>query len=206
MTRGTKVDRFQDRAALHARWPIKSSLQKEASSSTTWTGQPAKHTTPSGGQPGDAHPAARANKYRRPRPPRPALQCTVCATTTPTRMIWPRRNSRNTSVYGNTDLAGNADSSCWEEIGLCQSHFSGAAAGYNKVWTVFRRKQGTAAAQFEESVCVRNSGPRDAGVQNCELISRYPKTRGLAQEGSSTKHGGRGDGLQETCRPSPSHR
>ena len=79
-------------------------------------------------------------------------------------------------VYGNTDLAGNAQFYLGE-IAYRQGNFSGAVQAYNKVLDQYPGGNKTAAAQLKKAYALLELGQRDAGVQELRsLISRYPKS------------------------------
>ena len=111
-------------------------------------------------------------------------------------------------VYGNTDLAGNAQF-YQGEIAYRQGNFAGAVAAYNKVLDQYPGGNKTAAAQLKKAYALLELGQRDAGVQELRsLISRYPKTPEASQARDRlTKLGAAGAASRsKTPRPSPSHR
>ncbi|HEY2389604.1 MAG TPA: tetratricopeptide repeat protein [Candidatus Angelobacter sp.] len=109
-------------------------------------------------------------------------------------------------VYGNTDLAGNAQFYLGE-IAYRQANFSGAVTAYNKVLDQYPGGNKTAAAQLKKSYALLELGQRDAGVQELRsLISRYPKSpEALQARDRLTKLGAAG-AASKPPRPSPSHR
>jgi tol-pal system protein YbgF len=110
-------------------------------------------------------------------------------------------------VYGNTDLAGNAQFYLGE-IAYRQSNFAGAVQAYNKVLDQYPGGNKTAAAQLKKGYALLELGQRDAGVQELRsLISRYPKSpEALQARDRLTKLGAAGAASKKPARPSPSHR
>ena len=111
-------------------------------------------------------------------------------------------------VYGNTDLAGNAQFYLGE-IAYRQGNFSSAVQAYNKVLDQYPGGNKTAAAQLKKGYALLDLGQRDAGVQELRsLISRYPKSpEALQARDRLTKLGAAGAASKgKTPRPSPSHR
>jgi tol-pal system protein YbgF len=108
-------------------------------------------------------------------------------------------------VYGNTDLAGNAQFYLGE-IAYRQSNFSGAVQAYNKVLDQYPGGNKTAAAQLKKGFALLELGQRDAGVQELRsLINRYPKSpEALQARDRLTKLGAAG-AASKPPRPSPSH-
>jgi tol-pal system protein YbgF len=110
-------------------------------------------------------------------------------------------------VYGNTDLAGNAQFYLGE-IAYRQGNFAGAVQSYNKVLDQYPGGNKTAAAQLKKAYALLELGQRDAGVQELRsLISRYPKSpEALQARDRLTKLGAAGAASKKPARPSPSHR
>jgi tol-pal system protein YbgF len=110
-------------------------------------------------------------------------------------------------VYGNTDLAGNAQFYLGE-IAYRQGNFSGAVQAYNKVLDQYPGGNKTAAAQLKKGYALLELGQREAGVQELRsLISRYPKSpEALQARDRLTKLGAAGAASKKPARPSPSHR
>ncbi|MGZ4858420.1 MAG: tetratricopeptide repeat protein [Candidatus Angelobacter sp.] len=110
-------------------------------------------------------------------------------------------------VYGNTDLAGNAQFYLGE-IAYRQGNFSGAVQAYNKVLDQYPGGNKTAAAQLKKAYALLELGQRDAGVQELRsLISRYPKSpEALQARDRLAKLGAAGAASKKPARPSPSHR
>jgi tol-pal system protein YbgF len=110
-------------------------------------------------------------------------------------------------VYGNTDLAGNAQFYLGE-ISYRQGNYAGAVQAYNKVLDQYPGGNKTAAAQLKKAYALLELGQRDAGVQELRsLISRYPKSpEALQARDRLTKLGAAGAASKKPARPSPSHR
>jgi tol-pal system protein YbgF len=110
-------------------------------------------------------------------------------------------------VYGNTDLAGNAQFYLGE-IAYRQGNFAGAVQAYNKVLDQYPGGNKTAAAQLKKGYALLELGQREAGVQELRsLISRYPKSpEALQARDRLTKLGAAGAASKKPARPSPSHR
>ena len=109
-------------------------------------------------------------------------------------------------VYGNTDLAGNAQFYLGE-IAYRQGNFAGAVSAYNKVLDQYPGGNKTAAAQLKKAYALLELGQRDAGVQELRsLVNRYPKSpEALQARDRLTKLGAAG-AASRPARPSPSHR
>jgi tol-pal system protein YbgF len=109
-------------------------------------------------------------------------------------------------VYGNTDLAGNAQFYLGE-IAYRQGNFNGAVQAYNKVLDQYPGGNKTAAAQLKKAYALLELGQREAGVQELRsLVSRYPKSpEALQARDRLTKLGAAG-AASRPARPSPSHR
>jgi tol-pal system protein YbgF len=110
-------------------------------------------------------------------------------------------------VYGNTDLAGNAQFYLGE-IAYRQQNFNGAVQAYNKVLDQYPGGNKTAAAQLKKGFALLELGQRDAGIQELRsLISRYPKSpEALQARDRLNKLGAAGAASKKPARPSPSHR
>jgi tol-pal system protein YbgF len=110
-------------------------------------------------------------------------------------------------VYGNTDLAGNAQFYLGE-IAYRQGNFNGAVQAYNKVLDQYPGGNKGAAAQLKKGFALLELGQRDAGVQELRsLVSRYPKSpEALQARERLTKLGVAAGAASRPSRPSPSHR
>ena len=109
-------------------------------------------------------------------------------------------------VYGNTDLAGNAQFYLGE-ISYRQQNFSAAVQAYNKVLDQYPGGNKSAAAQLKKGYALLELGQRDAGIQELRsLISRYPKSpEALQARDRLNKLGAAGAASKKPARPSPSH-
>ena len=109
-------------------------------------------------------------------------------------------------VYGNTDLAGNAQFYLGE-IAYRQQNFSAAVQAYNKVLDQYPGGNKSAAAQLKKGYALLELGQRDAGIQELRsLISRYPKSpEALQARDRLNKLGAAGAASKRPARPSPSH-
>ncbi len=110
-------------------------------------------------------------------------------------------------VYGNTDLAGNAQFYVGE-IDYRAGNYQAAIKDYNKVLDQFPGGNKNAAAQLKKGFAFLELGQRDAGVQELRsLLNRYPKSPEAMQArdrlnklgAAGAASGGR------TPRPSPRH-
>jgi len=110
-------------------------------------------------------------------------------------------------VYGNTDLAGNAQFYLGE-IAYRQANYNGAVQAYNKVLDQYPGGNKSAAAQLKKGYALLELGQRDAGIQELRsLISRYPKSpEALQARDRLNKLGAAGAASRKPARPSPSHR
>jgi tol-pal system protein YbgF len=115
--------------------------------------------------------------------------------------------SQYLQVYGNTDLAGNAQFYLGE-IAYRQGNFNGAVQAYNKVLDQYPGGNKGPAAQLKKGFALLELGQRDAGIQELRsLISRYPKSpEALQARDRLNKLGAAGAASKKPARPSPSHR
>jgi tol-pal system protein YbgF len=106
-------------------------------------------------------------------------------------------------VYGNTDLAGNAQFYLGE-IDYRRGNFQAAIQDYNKVLDQYPGGNKGAAAELKKGFALLELGQKDAGVQELRsLISRYPKSPEAVQARERlTKLGA----ATRPRRPSPSHK
>ncbi|HKV92200.1 MAG TPA: tetratricopeptide repeat protein [Candidatus Angelobacter sp.] len=108
-------------------------------------------------------------------------------------------------VYGNTDLAGNAQFYLGE-IAYRQGNFNGAVQAYNKVLDQYPGGNKTAAAQLKKAYALLELGQREAGIQELRsLISRYPKAPEALQARERLTKLGAAGAASRPPRPSPSH-
>lgn len=105
-------------------------------------------------------------------------------------------------VYGNNDLAGNAQFYLGE-IDYRRNNFQAAIQDYNKVLDQYPGGNKGAAAQLKKGFALLELGQKDAGVQELRsLISRYPKSPEAVQARDRLTKLGVATG---TRRPSPRH-
>jgi len=106
-------------------------------------------------------------------------------------------------VYGNNDLAGNAQFYLGE-IDYRRGNFQAAIQDYNKVLDQYPGGNKGAAAQLKKGFAYLELGQKDAGVQELRsLISRYPKSpEAIQARDRLTKLGVASGGAR---RPSPRH-
>ena len=106
-------------------------------------------------------------------------------------------------VYGNNDLAGNAQFYLGE-IDYRRSNFQAAIQDYNKVLDQYPGGNKNAAAQLKKGFAYLELGQKDAGVQELRsLIARYPKSPEAVQARDRLSKLGVASGAR---RPSPRHR
>ena len=109
-------------------------------------------------------------------------------------------------VYGNTDLAGNAQFYLGE-IQYRQGNYAGAVDSYNKVLDQFPGGNKGAAAQLKKGYALLELGKRDAAVQELRsLMSRYPKSPEAIQAKERLTKLGAAGAASRPSRPSPSHK
>lgn len=105
-------------------------------------------------------------------------------------------------VYGNNDLAGNAQFYLGE-IDYRRSNFQAAIQDYNKVLDQYPGGNKNAAAQLKKGFAYLELGQKDAGVQELRsLVARYPKSPEAVQARERLAKLGVAQGSR---RPSPRH-
>jgi tol-pal system protein YbgF len=110
-------------------------------------------------------------------------------------------------VYGNNDLAGNAQFYLGE-IDYRRNNFQAAIQDYNKVLDQYPGGNKGAAAQLKKGFALLELGQKDAGVKELQsLIARYPKSpEAIQAKDRLTKLGVAGAASRgRTPRPSPRH-
>lgn len=109
-------------------------------------------------------------------------------------------------VYGNTDLAGNAQFYLGEIL-YRQGNYQQAILAYNKVLDQYPGGNKAPAAQLKKGYALLDAGQRDAGVQELRsLINRYPKSPEASQaKDRLTRLGVAAGAASKPARPSPSH-
>ena len=109
-------------------------------------------------------------------------------------------------VYGNTDLAGNAQFYLGE-IDYRQGNYTAAVSSYNKVLDQYPGGNKGAAAQLKKGFALLELGQRDAGVQELRsLVSRYPKSPEAVQARERLAKVGAAGAASRPRRPSPAHK
>jgi tol-pal system protein YbgF len=108
-------------------------------------------------------------------------------------------------VYGNTDLAGNAQFYLGE-IQYRQGNLQGAVVSYNKVLDQYPGGNKAAAAQLKKGFALLDLGQRGQGVQELQsLIARYPKSPEAMQARDRLAKLGVAQAAPRPSRPSPRH-
>jgi tol-pal system protein YbgF len=110
-------------------------------------------------------------------------------------------------VYGNTDLAGNAQFYLGE-IQYRQGNLNGAVKSYNKVLDQYPGGNKSAAAQLKKGYALLDLGQKTEGVAELRsLIGRYPKSPEAVQARERlAKLGVAAGATTRPARPSPSHK
>src|SRR5215467_7351726 len=109
-------------------------------------------------------------------------------------------------VYGNTDLAGNAQFYLGE-IDYRRGNFPAAVQDYNRVLDQYPGGNKGAAAQLKKGFALLEMGQKDAGVQELKsLVTRYPKSPEAIQAKDRLTKLGVAGAASRPARPSPSHR
>jgi tol-pal system protein YbgF len=205
---GTKVDQISGQVqALHdAVDELKARLAKVSKQLDDMQTSQQNITAPAGGQPGGA-PGGAANNVPQAPPADQLYNDGLRDYNANKNDLASQEFAQYLQVYGNTDLAGNAQFYLGE-IAYRQGNFSGAVQAYNKVLDQYPGGNKTAAAQLKKAYALLELGQRDAGVQELRsLISRYPKSpEALQARDRLTKLGAAGAASKKPARPSPSHR
>ncbi|HEY2117499.1 MAG TPA: tetratricopeptide repeat protein [Candidatus Angelobacter sp.] len=205
---GSKVDQISGQVqALHdAVDELKARLAKVSKQLDDMQTAQQNISTPPTGQPGGAPGGAAGNVPQAP-PPDQLYNDGLRDYNANKNDLASQEFTQYLQVYGNTDLAGNAQFYLGE-IAYRQSNFAGAVQAYNKVLDQYPGGNKTAAAQLKKGYALLELGQRDAGVQELRsLISRYPKSpEALQARDRLTKLGAAGAASKKPARPSPSHR
>jgi tol-pal system protein YbgF len=206
---GTKVDQISGQVqALHdAVDELKARLAKVSKQLDDMQTSQQNITAPVGGQPGGA-PGGAANNVPQAPPADQLYNDGLRDYNANKNDLASQEFAQYLQVYGNTDLAGNAQFYLGE-IAYRQGNFSGAVQAYNKVLDQYPGGNKTAAAQLKKAYALLELGQRDAGIQELRsLVSRYPKSpEALQARDRLTKLGAAGAASKgKTPRPSPSHR
>jgi tol-pal system protein YbgF len=205
---GSKVDQISGQVqALHdAVDELKARLAKVSKQLDDMQTAQQNISTPSTGQPGGAPGGAASNVPQAP-PPDQLYNDGLRDYNANKNDLASQEFTQYLQVYGNTDMAGNAQFYLGE-IAYRQGNFTGAVQAYNKVLDQYPGGNKTAAAQLKKGYALLELGQRDAGVQELRsLISRYPKSpEALQARDRLTKLGAAGAASKKPARPSPSHR
>ena len=209
---GTKVDQVsgQVQALQDGLDELKARLAKVSKQlDDIQTAQQNITNPPAGGQPGGA-PGAAANNNVPSAPPADQLYNDALRDYNANKNdLASQEFTQYLQVYGNTDLAGNAQFYLGE-IAYRQGNFNGAVQAYNKVLDQYPGGNKTAAAQLKKGYALLELGQKDAGIQELRsLINRYPKSpEALQAHDRLNKLGAAGAASRSTrpARPSPSHR
>jgi tol-pal system protein YbgF len=205
---GTKVDQISGQVqALHdAVDELKARLAKVSKQLDDMQTSQQNITAPTGGQPGGSPGGAASNVPTAP-PADQLYNDGLRDYNANKNDLASQEFAQYLQVYGNTDLAGNAQFYLGE-IAYRQGNFSGAVQAYNKVLDQYPGGNKTAAAQLKKAYALLELGQRDAGIQELRsLVSRYPKSpEALQARDRLTKLGAAGAASKKPARPSPSHR
>src|SRR5260221_1704964 len=204
---GSKVDQISGQVqALHdAVDELKARLAKVSKQLDDMQTAQQNITSPSGGQTGGA-PGGAANNVPQAPPADQLYNDGLRDYNANKNDLASQEFAQYLQVYGNTDLAGNAQFYLGE-IAYRQGNFSGAVQAYNKVLDQYPGGNKTAAAQLKKAYALLELGQRDAGIQELRsLVSRYPKSpEALQARDRLTKLGAAGAASKKPARPSPSH-
>ena len=205
---GSKVDQISGQVqALHdAVDELKARLAKVSKQLDDMQTAQQNITSPQPGQPGGGAPGATNNMPQAP-PADQLYNDGLRDYNANKNDLASQEFAQYLQVYGNTDLAGNAQYYLGE-IAYRQGNFSSAVQAYNKVLDQYPGGNKTAAAQLKKAYALLELGQRDAGVQELRsLISRYPKSpEALQARDRLTKLGAAGAASKsKPPRPSPSH-
>lgn len=108
-------------------------------------------------------------------------------------------------VYGNTDLAGNAQFYLGE-IDYRRGNYTAAVQDYNRVLDQYPGGNKGASAQLKKGFALLEMGQKDAGVQELRsLLGRYPKSPEAIQAKERLNKLGVAGTTSSSGRPSPRH-
>jgi tol-pal system protein YbgF len=108
-------------------------------------------------------------------------------------------------VYGNTDLAGNAQFYLGE-IDYRRGNYTAAVQDYNRVLDQYPGGNKGAAAQLKKGFALLEMGQKDQGVQELRsLLARYPKSPEAIQARDRLTKLGVAGAASRPARPSPRH-
>ena len=161
---------------------------------------------PGAAQPGSVTPAGMANKGPQAPPPEQLYNDALRDYNAGKNDLASQEFAQYVQVYGNTDLAGNAQFYLGE-IDYRRGNFTAAVQDYNKVLDQYPGGNKGAAAQLKKGFALLELGQRDAGVQELRsLISRYPKSPEAVQARERLTKVGAAGAASKPRRPSPSHK
>jgi tol-pal system protein YbgF len=161
---------------------------------------------PGAAQPGAVAPAGMANKGPQAPPPEQLYNDALRDYNAGKNDLASQEFAQYVQVYGNTDLAGNAQFYLGE-IDYRRGNFTAAVQDYNKVLDQYPGGNKGAAAQLKKGFALLELGQRDAGVQELRsLISRYPKSPEAVQARERLTKVGAAGTASRPRRPSPSHK
>jgi len=203
----TKVDQISGQVqALHdAVDELKARLAKVSKQLDDIQAAQQNITQPGAGQPGGATPGAANNAPQAP-PPEQLYNDALRDYNAGKNDLAAQEFSQYVQVYGNTDLAGNAQFYLGE-IDYRRGNFQAAVQDYNKVLDQYPGGNKGAAAQLKKGFALLELGQRDAGVQELRsLISRYPKSPEAVQARERLAKVGAAGSASRPRRPSPSHK
>jgi tol-pal system protein YbgF len=204
----TKVDQISGQVqALHdAVDELKARLAKVSKQLDDIQASQQNITQPGGAQPGAATPAGMANKGPQAPPPEQLYNDALRDYNAGKNDLAAQEFAQYVQVYGNTDLAGNAQFYLGE-IDYRRGNFTAAVQDYNKVLDQYPGGNKGAAAQLKKGFALLELGQRDAGVQELRsLISRYPKSPEAVQARERLTKVGAATTASRPRRPSPSHK
>jgi tol-pal system protein YbgF len=202
----TKVDQISGQVqALHdAVDELKARLAKVGKQLDDIQAAQQNITQPGAGQPGGTAPGAASNTPQAP-PPQQLYDDALRDYNAGKNDLAAQEFSQYVQVYGNTDLAGNAQFYLGE-IDYRRGNFQAAVQDYNKVLDQYPGGNKGAAAQLKKGFALLELGQRDAGVQELRsLISRYPKSPEAVQARERLGKVGAA-GAASKRRPSPAHK
>lgn len=158
---------------------------------------------PATGQPGSAPGPATQQQQQQAPPPEMLYNNALSDYNAGKNDLAAQEFAQYVQVYGNTDLAGNAQFYLGE-IDYRRGNFTAAIQDYNKVLDQYPGGNKGAAAQLKKGFALLELGQRDNGIQELRsLISRYPKSPEAVQARERlTKMGA----ATRPRRPSPGHR
>lgn len=161
---------------------------------------------PGGAQPGGTNAPGMANNKLQAPPPEQLYNDALRDYNAGKNDLASQEFAQFVQVYGNTDLAGNAQFYLGE-IDYRQGNYTAAVSSYNKVLDQYPGGNKGAAAQLKKGYALLELGQRDAGVQELRsLISRYPKSPEAVQARDRLTKVGAAGAASKPRRPSPAHK